>query len=311
MQDVVELRSEIQLQENVEVVNVSPRVTLDPVGGFVVADPREAQVRLYSPTGALTGHFGRRGKGPGEFERVNAAVRLASGEILAVDMGGRLTRFDSLGTGVRGTQDTPLLPIYDIAVVDDSLIALTGRFQGEAHSPLVHLWNIRSGTLVRSFFSPAAPERGLQTAYTFTGFADVAARGDTLAVVFALSDTVHLFDLQGRERKKLRIPFRSFRPLREPMPPQSSTDDFQRWIESFSAISQIYWNGSGIFVQFFDMSGSEAQWRLLRMDTGGRPIFEVRDNPRLLAVSSTDETLVFVSPTSETPNVWALARVRS
>src|SRR6059058_3088465 len=36
------------LEENALVINVSPEATLDPAGGFLVTDEREAQIRRYA-----------------------------------------------------------------------------------------------------------------------------------------------------------------------------------------------------------------------------------------------------------------------
>lgn len=311
IQDVVDIVEEIELQEGAGVINVSPRVNIDSGGGFIVADPRENQVRIYSPAGELVRYFGRKGHGPGEFERVSAAVRLGSGDILTVDMGGRLTRFAPDGTEVRKTHATPLFPIYDVAVVNDTLIALAGRLRGQSTSPLIHLWNLRKGGIVRSFFQPDAPSPEFQKVYAFTGFADVAVRGDTLAVAFALSDTIYLFGLEGDERRRVKVPFRSFRTLSAPMPSESDPEKFREWTESFSTLSHLFWSPDGTFlVQFFDMAGHEAQWRLLHMGSDGTPLFEVQNSPRLLAVLESQQALVFMSPASETPNKWALARIK-
>ncbi|HEU4561420.1 MAG TPA: 6-bladed beta-propeller [Longimicrobium sp.] len=144
---------DLRLEENEAVINVSPRVTVDHGGGFLVADALEQQLRIYAPDGRLVRHFGRRGSGPGEFQNLSAAVRLSDGTILAGDFSGRLTRFDSTGTQVLRTDRSGLGPIYEMLTLGDSVVVIIGRKGGQMQSPLVHEWDLAPGRIRRSFFS--------------------------------------------------------------------------------------------------------------------------------------------------------------
>jgi hypothetical protein len=310
-EDVARATHDITLDETSEVLNVTPRVVTDPRGGYIVADPSESQVRLYSTSGKLLARFGRKGTGPGEFDRLAGAVRTPAGELLAFDMNGRLTIFDPSGSHVLRTQQTPVAPLYDVAVVDDRRVAITGRLAAATHSPLVHLWDYRKGLLAGSFFRPVPPRPDLESAYLFSGFTDVAVRHDTVAVLFALSDTLFFYDTTGRARGKLPLPFADYRALREPMPKLSPPDRLYRWIESFSTASHVYLQADGtILVQFFDTKAREPEWRLLSMRRDGRPLFEIRNSPKLLALASDANSLVFVKPGSSAPNQWTIAQVQ-
>lgn len=310
--DVARARRDVTLDETPDVLNVTPRVVTDPRGGYIVADPSESQVRLYSSSGGLVARFGRKGSGPGEFDRLAAAVRSPAGELLAFDMNGRLTVFDPTGSRVLRIEQTPVAPLYDVAVLDDERVAITGRLAAAARSPLVHLWDYRKGLLTGSFFRPIPPSPEFESAYLFSGFTDVAVRHDTVAVLFALSDTLFFFDPAGRSRGKLPLPFADYRPLREPMPTVSSPGRLRRWIESFSTASHVYLQGDGsILVQFFDMKASEPEWRLLSMRRDGRPFFEIKDSPKLLALAADANSLVFVKRGSSTPNQWTIAQVNN
>lgn len=310
LDEAVAWTGEVRLEENDEVINVSPRVYPDG-DGFLVADSKEAQIRRYGPDGRLRARLGRRGAGPGEFQYVIAAVRLSSGEILAADMMGTLTIFSPRGDSVRHTARTPLGPLYEVVPLDDSLVVLVGRVGASAETPLMHLWDVRRDTIVRSFF-PAPQGRGeLQSAYMFTGFADAAVRGDTIATIFALSDTVRMYTRDGREVGKVAIPFRHFRRLESGMPQQGGPAELQEWMESYSAASGLFWLSDGTFlVQYYDQRDAETVWRLLRMTRDGRPLMEIVDSPKLLAGSEPD-ALTFVKPGAEAPNVWSRARLRS
>jgi hypothetical protein len=61
-----------------------------------------------------------------------------------------------------------------------------------------------------------AAKAGFESAYAFTGFADVAVRGDTVAVAFALTDTIYLFRQDGTRVGTVPWTARHFRPLMQP-----------------------------------------------------------------------------------------------
>jgi len=62
LEEVIQWESELTLEEPGGIFTVQPRVSLDPTGGFVVADMEEQQIRLYDEEGALTQAFGHKGK---------------------------------------------------------------------------------------------------------------------------------------------------------------------------------------------------------------------------------------------------------
>jgi len=308
--DVVTWKKQITLEENHAVRTVLPTLTIAPNGDFLVADLREAQIRRYSPDGRLLGRTGSEGNGPGQFTKLAAAVRLPSGRIVAVDMSGRLAVFDGSGRALLQTERVLLTPLYDAGAINDTMVALVGRAPGQLNGPLVHIWNLRSNRITRSFFTvPPHPDR-LDNAYAFSGWADVVVRGNTAAVVYALTDTVYFYKTDGTFLRKLPIPFQHFRRLREPLPVNGSPREQQDWRSSYSRISQLFWAPDGtIYVQYFDSVDLQPQWRLLGMNSTGQLKFDLLDSPRLLAVSPQDSSLVFLDPLSETPNVWSVARL--
>ncbi|HET7228497.1 MAG TPA: hypothetical protein VFJ16_00710 [Longimicrobium sp.] len=297
----------VRLEENPSVINVSPRVTPDTRGAFLVTDGQEQQLRFYTSDGHLLGTAGRRGSGPGEFQNLTRAVRLRDGSILTADMGGALTRLDSEGAHVLSIARTGLLPIYELVVLDDSVVVIIGRKGGRMEGPLLHEWNLATSRISRSYdLAPQGP-RGFSGAYAFTGFADAAARGDTIAVLFALEDTVRLFVRGGRPIGAIPVPFRGFRPLTTPLDPAAPPDRFQAWIESFSAATDLYWLQDGSFlVQYFDQKRSDHLFSLLHMSRDGNPVWEVSHTPKLLALTAQD-SLVFVRPGADAPNEWSIA----
>lgn len=299
------------LEETPDVITVAPRVSFDPLGGFLVADSREAQVRRYSLTGKLLSHFGSKGNGPKEFTHLSAALRTPDRNLLAIDMGGKAALFDAGGENLLWSRRLPVSPVHEAALLNDTLVALAGRGLGAGRSSeLVHLWNLRTGEPARSFFHVPAHDPALASAYTLAGSSDIAVKGDTIAAVFALSDTLYLFDASGRPQRQIPIPFEHFRRITNHPPSGATIDAFRAWGESFSTISQVYWAPSGGFlVEYYDMKGMDPQWRLLHMDAQGRRLSETASG-RLMAVDPGRKELYLADPAAPTLDRWIVARLR-
>ena len=318
-EDVVSWVRELRLEENPEVLNVAPAVTLDPRRGFLVADFRETQLRRYSREGALLWHAGSKGGGPGEFSTTSQVVRLRSGEILAADFDHRLTIFDTTASSVVRTIETGLRRIEDLAVVDDSLILISGLPGGNPAGPRLHLWNLRSDTIVRSFFAPFEGLRN-KVAATVADWTRASLRGDTLAVVFSLSDTVYYYTLAGEQLGATPLPSRAFRRVGPDVPSGLGNPEKRaEWLASFDLVSDVHWLSDGrLLVLYqslepgpaFQPGGSlDRAYHLLKMTRTGDLVFEFRDVPRLLAVDPETDSLYFVTPGAEAPNRWSVARM--
>lgn len=316
-EDAVSWVRELSLEENPQVLNVQPVVTLDPRGGFLVADFNEAQLRRYSREGALLWHAGSKGEGPGQFSAARHVVRLRSGEILAADFEDRLTIFDSTASSVVRTIKTGLLRIEDLAVVDDSLILVSGLPGGNLAGPRLHLWNLRADTIVRSFFAPFEGLRN-KAAATVADWTRASLRGDTLAVVFSLNDTIYYYTLAGEQLGATPLPSRAFRRVGPEAPADFKSP--AEWLASFDLISDIHWLSDGRLLVLYQSlvpspgfqpgAGSiDRAYHLLKMTRAGELVFEFRDVPRLLAIDPETDSLYFVTPGAETPNRWSVARM--
>ena len=308
--ELVRWEGRIRLEENAEVLNVAPIPHADPAGGFLVADVREGQMRLYDAAGRLRGRFGTKGKGPAEFDGPVAALRLPSGEIAVADLSGKVAVFDAAGAHLLRTFQTGLVPLYDAELLPGGRMVLVGRGTDKA-GPLLHLFDPRDGRITRHFFPQPRP-RGVSRHGALTAsFAEATVRGDTIAVVSALADTLYLFNAGGAALGKLPVPFQHFRPIPRNAPRGAQREKTIAWFSSFSLVSHAFWAGDGSWlVQYQDREGPEIRWRLLRMTRDGRRLFELRDTPQLLATDPASGRLYFVDPASPTPNAWSVARLR-
>jgi hypothetical protein len=313
---VVRWGRDIRLEENEQVLNVFVYMERDPRGGFLVADPRENQIRRYDRDGRLLGHFGRRGEGPGEFDVLVRALPMRSGGVLAFNAFERGAVFDSAGR-VERTFRSPMEMLYEARPLDDTLVLLAGRLPQRVPTPdrpRLHVWNLPRGKVVRSFFRPRVSGRAHMLAADVAGIVSMDVRHDTVAAVFSVIDTVYFFDLEGRALRKVPIPFRHFRPVSERRRLPGPDDDIvaaREWVGTFSFICHVWWLRDGtLLVQYQDRVGLEPHWRLLGMTGEGAPLFEAVETPYLIQVDPVTEVLYFQKPQSPVPNVWTEARLR-
>ncbi len=299
-----------ELQENVEVTTVSPSVATDPTGGFLVADLREGQIRVYRRDGSLIGF---RDSATGLTRRYSFPVsftRASDNTLVVAEFAGHVFFLDSTAAHLTESAVLPLEPVYGATPLSDSTVLILGR--SEQRDRLLHVWDRSKGAVVHSFFpiprNPRDDTAGV--ASKIAGWADAEVRGDTIAAVFSLADTLYLFDPSGQLRQKIRIPVPAFRSPRSLPPPRASADYVRAWVDAFTRISDLFWLPDGTFIfQYADTRDDESIWHLVGMRRDGTFLFRADDTPRLWAVR--DSVLFFQqgSPSSGA-NQWQTATLR-
>lgn len=296
---------EVVLEENDNVINVAPSVRADTRGGFLVADYQEAQVRKYRDDGSLEYAFGSKGGGPAEFVSAIAALRTASGEILAVDAGGTSKIISPAGDSLVSTFPNPRLNIDDIDLLTDGTVLYSGRSSNEGDERL-HVVELPTGRIVRSFFTPTIPEQ-FRMAAAMAGLTNADVRNDTIAVVFALTDSIYLFTPNGVLHETLKIPSRHYRSITDPAPSGQSARAINEWMSSFSLISAVHWRSDGGFViQYQDRENLMPRWHVLGMSRSGQWQFEETNRFKVLLVDDVGSRVIVVSPDAEVPNRWSI-----
>ena len=309
-EDIFEHLETITLEEDTAVINVSPRVEVAPDGSLLIADGREVRVRIYDGAGRLVNQFGRRGAGPGEMRMPTSARRMPGGTVLVSDFTGLLLEFDSVGetflTGLR----VPVVPLYGTRPVDGGQrLLLAGQRTGTGGaSPLLHIWDRDSESIVRSFF-PTPGDESVRLASRNFGGSAISVRGDTVAAVSAFTDTLFFFTADGEEAGRVPVPFTAFRRM-ETYNPRLPPEVLQKeWLTRLDLLTDVFWLDDGsLLIQYERPRGVDSEWALLRTNRAGDRIFETTNTPRLLAVSG--ERLYFIHPESITPNRWLVARLR-
>lgn len=305
-----EIVGEITLEESDEVITVSPKTSLDAAGDILIADGREAQIRIYRTDGSLVTHFGRRGSGPGEFSMPQRAHRLPSGALMVADIVRGLAIFDSLGTAYVEATYPPVSPLYTALPLSDSLVLVAGRqtpTEGRDERPsLLFVWNRITRTVVHRFFPTPGDTTILRAAGNF-GWANMAVRGDTVAALFAMTDTLFFFNTAGVALGRIPLPMERFLRMESFV---VTNDPVKRteWLGGLHFLESVHWLADGtLLVQYERPERLGSEWHLLWITRDGRRLFDLHDTPRLLTVQA--DRLYFLRPDSETPDRWLIARL--
>jgi hypothetical protein len=294
----------IQLEERQGVLTVWPMVTSDPEGGFLLADLQEGQARRYSAQGRLLGLYGRKGNGPGEFRNASAVTRLPDGDVLVSETVQRAAVFSGTTDSLLSAFNWPFRRVDQIEPLTDSTLLIAALEGDDPDSPRLHVWDYIHRRLVYSYFAPMdnTPHRDVALMAGWTRF-DI--KGDTVAAIFSVSDSVYLMDVLGKSLEIVPLPEGL---IRRPTPrPRAVVQRDRRaraeWMTSYDLVSSIYWGPDGSFLvsyQTYDNTVPAFSAALVSRD--GVLSVHIPRAPRLL--TALDTAIVFVSPDSPLYNRW-------
>lgn len=307
----------VALEENHRAGVVQPVVAGGIDGELLLAEPVEGQVNVYdADSGRLRTVLGRRGDGPGEFRLPLSARRTLDGSVAVADMmHGRITFFPPAGEGsaelgAAKLADSPVQGIVDIRHLEGDRYLLAGLDLNRNSGRFLHLWDRATGRLERSFLPMGIPVASRPWATRFRAVA-TALEADAIWAVWALSDTLYQFSMDGFRRR--RIPLQLPRPVGGlPVVSGGATDapgpgaakDRQTQV-----VGVFVLDDGDIVVQSMQTRGRAAVWDLLVVGRSGVAKWKGQDLPRLYVV---DQGLFyFQDPAAVSPNRWVAARRRS
>ena len=138
----------------------------DADGNIYVLDARDAVIRLFGSQGSFIRTIGRKGQGPGEFERPICMDVLPNGNILVVDQS--LMRLTTFAENGRFAKSSPLKEyIYDISLAKDGVL-IAGYSEPQSSTDCVGTYDIETG-LMTPLFSQATywPARSMNKELTY------------------------------------------------------------------------------------------------------------------------------------------------
>ena len=287
--------------------------SFDQHPGFVVADEGQSMVRVYSDDARLLWSVGGSGPGAKEFQRLQTALRNSHGDIIALDFMGKLAVFDSLGN-LKRTLQTHLTPAYNAILLDDSTLLIGGRREGDNETALVHVFDLRTDSITHSFFKTPPHPQEFDYAYRFSGWAStVKLGGDTVAVTFALTDSLYLFRTNGERLAALPLGLDHFRVLQEPRPRDRSPEAEIAWRNSYTRLSGVFRAPDhSIYIQYGNLHVRQPVWGLARFELDAHQLvkqFEVPEALLLLGISPRTGNLYFLRDETMENTVWSIGKL--
>lgn len=290
----------IQLQEERASLVVDPKIAFARNGDLLVADSREANLRRYDGLGGRLWIAGRRGAGPGEFDRPASLIELPGGDLLAMDAFRGLSRWKADGSGLVSGGRPDLLPLFGILPLDHDSVLIAAQVRATVGANLIHVTEPDSFRVVRSFFR--TPGDSLQVALSgFMGHVGVALHGDSVAATSALADSVFVFDRSGTLLRTLPLGLTTFRRPTPPPRSERTGRTYRAWLGSFDRIIGLQWLAGGEFVvQSAFVTDTGPAITTVILDPQGSKLAEIPGSPRMLTALA--DSILFDDPSQEAPN---------
>jgi len=307
MADFIEFFDSVRLQEPQGVVNVTPLVIPDPLG-FLVIDVRESQGRVYDRNGGLLVRFGRPGQGPGEYINPMGAARAANNEIKVLEFQGRLTSLSQAADTVLRTAKVPVgPPLYGLRILGADQLLVLGRTFGP-NADLLHILNGAGDSVIRSFFAAPAIESAAPHLMPIT-WMSAAVRGDTIFAAYGFVDSLYLFSSDGRRLGAVHVSIQGMAGADDLRRERRTPDEILGWLAQVRRISDVFALASGvILIQTTRVKDRDPNWGLVAVGALGEVLFDIAAAPRVLATLG--DTVIMVSPGSDTPDKWTFGRLR-
>lgn len=300
----------LELEEPRGIVTVAPFVSPDSGGGFLVADGAEHQVRVYGPQGKLREVFGEGTDRVDSIKSPGRALRLPNGDLFVVNLAGPLTILPAGHEELARFIPRSLRTARHAEILNDREVLMVGSDSNPVSATLFRL-DLRNGQYSERYFPPPAHLDKWVT--TFMSSVRTARWGNRIAAVHMLSDTLVIFDLAGREQKRIHIPIDPFRAPQGPLPDDVATAaERYAWTAQFTLVMDLFWvDDNKLIVQWVKAldNGLDADVGILQMDTTGVRAWAIAPSPKLVAVRG--EEFFFRNPRNHEPNRWWVAKRRA
>lgn len=272
LDDVVEWEGALVLEETESAVVAVPRLSPDPLGGFIVAATRDAAGRLVVLT----------------HERKLSVWSPGGDSLLAVrDAPSRASSVAPFGEGIALAVVPPDVP----------------------EPPVLYLYG-EDGAPDTALVRPGLTE-ATEPAFVIVVGAAVEGSGTTRVVTVPTMDTLWVVEeAPPHTVRAVPILSRLMAGIGPPADPFVDRPGFFEWLQSSWFVRAAYPGpGGGWLVSLRHDDGEGRRWALARLDGAGTLEWELADVARLVTVD-TDGRLVFDDPESLFPNRFRLARLR-
>ena len=224
-----------------------------PDGYFVLSDPSEGMVKLFSPDGALQKVVGRKGRGPAEFQTPEFARFDSSGRIHVVDnVLRRLSVFDRAGFLLRSVGLADFSRVTDFEVLPNGDYLLAGFKRPPERNVLFHtdsLGRTRSGHMPYSEFVPRGERGG--PSWRMVRRPAISVRGDSALFVLSIADSLWTLDWRRGGVESETVVSRGYvRPYAASPAASGGLQGMMKWHKSFTTTADVLSGGRIILIPF-------------------------------------------------------------
>jgi len=298
---------ELRLEETTEHFVVWPQLSPDPPGGWLYWDNQAHQVRLHGTDGSLRAGFGRRGSGPGEFERPVGVGRLANGDLVVVDRRGRVSIWNSDGSELRDDFNSGVAIPRGLVVEGSDKVVIQGApipsVTGD-DVPVLHRLDLPGRKIEESFFVPPLDRAEFEAARRVESPAPWF-QGDLLYVI--VPSLAFLWAVPAEAPGSAnRIPIQSDALASSASPEVLSRDvsQFRSWTQTATFAGRFMpMPTGGWIVQTWALRPDGPTYGLVRVDENGRRRWEMRNTAILLAADPASGHMLLWDPISLDPGI--------
>jgi hypothetical protein len=151
----IELVRQITLDESIHLIG-NPIITIDEQNNFILTDMQLNNVKIYDSNGEFEKLFGQKGRGPGDLDWPVYSI-VHNKKLYTVQLDGKLTIWDLKTEKLDKVLNLPLFFVTKFMFYDESHLIVNGKPTGtalnESENNILHLVDIESNTIVKSFFN--------------------------------------------------------------------------------------------------------------------------------------------------------------
>lgn len=260
-------------------------------------------VTVYDSSGKVVNRFGRRGKGPGDFEFPMSTIELEDRTFLVSEYSGKMSQFTNNGDSLLTTFNTSITPLSNILEIDSDRILLMGNKVGSNQSnSLLHIYNRSKSEIEKSFLE--LPFEHGDYAQIFRMSVQLAVGsiyGNKILAAVIPYQKLYVFSSDGVLEDTFEVDLNNFIEI-EKNSKSLSTEEIFSYMTSFSKIERLFHLKDGSFlIQYstiLEINASNpadrlTEYNLAFFNSDRELVFEIKDGPELLGIDRESANLYF------------------
>jgi len=275
-----------------------PKYSTDKEGNFIVTDFASHHVQIFNRDGEFINKYGRPGQGPGDFERPNQTIRLENGNLLTVESNGKLTEFSSDAEKLIKVYNSTVLPATQLIELKTGEVLIGGRKIIDGETYYLHLFNLGSGTIKKSFLNVNLEYGYYQGPISMIfEMVSVDTYGDKIAAVLAPFSELYYYDSSGNFIEKIQLHLENFSSIKK-SDRMLSVEERLNYFNKFSMFNSIHWvKEDELFLQFFrkddaGLQSSESTRHLAVIKTDGSVLLEGELDNKIFAINKFYKSII-------------------